>query len=132
MKRILDGYLILMVDDEPAILELMAKTMEHLGARVLRAKSGTDALKLLENAEPNIIVSDIRMADGDGVFLLKEVRSRYGNKPRFVFLSGFGEVNKDEALKMGAQGRYYKPIPMSQFASELRDILKKSREDASD
>jgi DNA-binding NtrC family response regulator len=120
----LENVKILMVDDEPEIVELISTALGLFGAEVLSAASGNAAQKVLDDSNVDIIISDIRMPDGDGISLLKAVRSRHETKPAFLFLSGFSDVTTDEANKMGAQGRFFKPMSVHALIKEIEKVLK--------
>lgn len=124
MERPLKDLKILIVDDELEILDVMALTLEHYGAEVLQANSGSSAEKLLRQTSVDVIISDIRMPDGDGVQLLQSVRKVDPKHPPFFFVSGFAEVTTEEAKRLGAQGRFFKPISVKDIADEIRSLLK--------
>jgi len=84
MKRIL------FVDDEVQILKSLTRLFIDTDYDVLTAESGAEALKVLENEEVNLVVSDMRMPNMDGYQLLCKVREKYPKILR-VILSGYAD-----------------------------------------
>ncbi len=109
----LDGMRVLVVDDEPDALNLLARVLEEAGATVMAASSASHALELLSKMRPEVLVSDLGMPDEDGFDLIRQVRSR-GLHPRdlpAVALTAF--VSKEDqraALLAGFQVHVSKPI----------------------
>lgn len=71
----LDGVSILIVDDEPEVLSTLEGILRHHGAEVLTAASADEALKLLDQHQPTVLVSDLAMPGRDGFDLLRAVRA---------------------------------------------------------
>ena len=61
---------ILLVDDENEIIEGRSKIIKNLGYECLTAQSGNEAIKIIERERPDIILTDIKMSDGDGFSVL--------------------------------------------------------------
>jgi CheY-like chemotaxis protein len=116
MKKALLGKTILVVDDEADLREIIAEDIEMLGATVHSADSGRAAFEIAKRVCPHVIVSDVRMAGGDGIELLKSVRgSSLNPQPAFFLITGFSDVTPDEAEKLGAQGMLSKPFNLKQL-----------------
>ena len=69
---------VLLVDDHQDTLELLTELLREVGAEVRAAASAADALAALDGFSPHILVTDIRLPDGDGGELVRLVRSRHG------------------------------------------------------
>ena len=117
---------ILFVDDEPDLLESLSLYFSSAGRVVETASSGNEALKLCEKNEYDVVITDIRMANGDGLFLLESLKQRNQLSPIVVMMSGFSEVTKDEAVRKGAYDLIPKPLDfrnltgyLDQFASQI-------------
>ena len=108
-RFLLDGKTILVVDDEPEVLDLLAETLERYGARTFRASGGIVAAKLLEKEKVDLVLSDIRMPDGDGIYLLGEVTRILGGPP-VVLMTGYSDLTEEEAMKRGAKALITKPF----------------------
>ncbi len=117
---------ILIVDDEPDLLEIIALQLEALGYRVFKAQNGQVALDLIKIRQNqgqyfDAIMSDFNMPQMNGLVLLKEIRKLEFAVP-FVFYTGFGDKEKAlEALRLGALDFLDKPInPQEMMASLTR------------
>src|SRR5262245_10004645 len=103
---------VLLVDDDPGILETVADLLMLSGYTVLTAADGTEALPMLDQHLPDVIVSDIMMPEMNGYEFFEAVRS----KPQwaaipFIFLTARGQ-HKDvaEGHRMGADAYLTKPF----------------------
>ena len=112
---------VLVVDDEPDILELLAEELEFEGFKTMQASSGNEALKILETESFDAIVSDYKMPNGNGKVVLDFVKSDdYKGSPVFYFVSGQADMSFQDALKEGVNKFFYKPFDLD----ELLDALK--------
>lgn len=113
---------ILIVDDEIEILEILNNELEECGFMVYRANSGETAIEILKkNIDINIVVSDFRMPNGDGRFLLDYVDSME-NKLIFYFLSTQAEMSSKEAVAKGVQRVFTKPHGLNLLLRELKEL----------
>ena len=112
---------IVVVDDEPLILELVSELFSKFEFRVSGAFSGNEAWKQIENEPCDLILSDVRMPDGDGFELIKKVKAKYGNRTSFLFMSGFSDFLNEELYHLGAEGKFDKPFDLN----AVRDAIKK-------
>ena len=100
---------ILFVDDEKDICEKIAFAFELEDFKTLTANSGNEAIEVLKKTpDIHFIISDMRMANGDGLFLLNHVTQHFP-KIKMIILSGFSEVSEAEVLKLGALYFLHKP-----------------------
>jgi CheY-like chemotaxis protein len=74
LPTVLNGVRVLIVDDDPETVELFAVVLAACGAEIATATSARDALRLLGIGRPDVILSDIAMPDGDGYWLVREIR----------------------------------------------------------
>jgi CheY-like chemotaxis protein len=84
----------LVVDDEPAILRLVAVVLRDMGCEILTAPSAESALEIAEKTDPDFVISDVKLPGMDGVELAKRIKSRE-NTP-VLLMSAFGEPRKHE------------------------------------
>lgn len=113
---------VLVVEDDADLRSMLVEALQHFGATTRQAESGSSALKILERPENefDIVMSDVRMPDGDGIFLLKNFR-KLNSKTPFVFLTGFSDLTEVEAKNLGAQVMLSKPINLRNLRAVLRD-----------
>lgn len=106
----MDHNYILLVDDETEICEKLAASFELEDFKVVTASSGNEAVEVLrKNPEINFIVSDVKMANGDGVFLLNYIKKNLDKDMKIVMLSGYSSLLEEDFVKMGAIALKSKP-----------------------
>ena len=103
---------VLLVDDEPANLLALEVVLEPLGARLVRAGSGEEALRKLQDADFAAILLDVRMPGMDGFEAAKLIRSRPRSRSTpIIFVTADGsELSVEEAYAMGAVDFLTKPL----------------------
>lgn len=117
---------ILVVDDEPGMREVIRDDLEAEGFHVLTAESGRSALEIYDqNANViELIVSDVRMADGDGLFLAKELKIRFANPPYVILISGFSDVPRESFNSLGVADLIPKPYNIEALLSAVHRYAK--------
>lgn len=117
---------ILVVDDEPVMLEVIRDDLEAEGFHVLTAESGRAALEVYDkNAQTiELILSDVRMADGDGLYLAKELKNRFVNTPYVILISGFSDVPSESLKSLGVAALIPKPYNIEKLLSAVRQFVK--------
>jgi two-component system sensor histidine kinase/response regulator len=121
---------ILVVEDEEAILEIITLFLEDEGFHVRQALNGETALALLEEAKPDLIISDIRMPGMDGFALCEQVRANpdFGQLP-FIFLTGRDErADVRRGMGLGADDYLTKPFEPEELLSAVQVRLARAAE----
>ena len=121
---------ILVVEDEQAILEIITLFLEDEGYQVLQALNSKAALSLLEEARPDLIISDIRMPGMDGFALCEEVRANpdFSQLP-FIFLTGKDErADVRRGMGLGADDYLTKPFEPEELLSAVQVRLARAAE----
>ncbi|WP_321531148.1 response regulator [uncultured Desulfuromonas sp.] len=114
-------YKILVVDDEENSRVCLGKLLTQAGYEATCVSSGHEALSYLEHHPVNIVLSDIRMPDMDGLSLLNEIHVHYP-ETRVVMVTAHGEVETYlEAVNLGASDFVHKPVRFN----ELKLVLEK-------
>src|SRR4051812_8960108 len=93
---------ILLIDDDSALLEVLALSFEDAGHAVSRANDGTDGLDRIRRNKPDLIVSDVNMPGIDGFALCKKLRSDGNATPFILLTSRDSEINEALGLELGA------------------------------
>ncbi|MDM7995763.1 MAG: sigma-54 dependent transcriptional regulator, partial [Acidobacteriota bacterium] len=115
---------VLVVDDEPNIIEVLEIVLQDEGMEVLKSGSGRQALHLLKEKDVDVVISDIRMPDFSGVELLREAK-RLSPDTIFIMITAFASTETAiEALQHGAYDYITKPFRME----ELRAIVYRALE----
>jgi two-component system, sensor histidine kinase and response regulator len=120
---------ILIVDDFPDTLALYEAVLVEDGHRVRTAQSGVDALRQVEEREPELVLLDVSMPGMDGVEVLRRLRARRGNGPAVLMLTAARrEPHAIEAgLKEGADAYLTKPIDSRELMARVRAALETFR-----
>lgn len=120
---------ILVVDDAPAIRRVIQRTLSRSGMDVVEADNGKLALQLAIEHLPHAIVSDIEMAEMDGVELVRRVRAHDATKDvKIVIVSGNLAKHGYKALEAGCDAMLEKPCPPQLLVDTLRWLLGPSQE----
>jgi two-component system, NtrC family, response regulator PilR len=118
---------ILVVDDEPNIIEVLEIVLQDEGMDVLKSSSGREALTLLQANDVDLVISDIKMPDFSGVELLREAK-RLSPDTIFIMITAFASTETAiEALQHGAYDYITKPFKMDELRSIVRRALEKKR-----
>jgi signal transduction histidine kinase len=121
---------VLVVEDEPSVLEIITFLLEEDQLRVLQAHDGEAALSLLEEVRPDLILSDIKMPGMDGFTLCKHVRANptLSHIP-FIFLTGRGDrVDVRRGMRLGADDYLTKPFEPEELLSAVQVRLRRAAE----
>lgn len=115
---------LLVVDDEPDLREILSDEFRQEGFTVFEAENGLAALAILQSSPVDLVISDIRMPKGDGLFLLREIRKKSPTSPSVILISGFTDVDRKQALREGAQELFCKPFDFEQLKKAVIRNLK--------
>ncbi|PSB44127.1 histidine kinase, partial [filamentous cyanobacterium Phorm 6] len=120
---ILAGLKVLVVDDEPDNREFLVVALQQLGATATAAASAAEAIDILQQSPPDILVSDIGMPVEDGYSLIRKVRSSESDKikrlPAVALTAYASEQDRDRAIDAGYDEHLAKPIDPAVFAAIL-------------
>ena len=117
------GLRVLVVDDEPQILRFLRPALEASGYQVLHAVAGREALRLIANSSPDIIVLDLGLPDMDGKEVLAEAR-KFTSVPILILSARDREAEKIAALDLGADDYVEKPFAIGELLARLRTALR--------
>jgi DNA-binding NtrC family response regulator len=118
---------ILLVDDEPNIMELLSVALEDEGYRILEANNGTEALAQVEKEKPQVVLLDIRMPNMDGIQVLRQIKET--NKTTCVIMmTAYGAMDTVlETMKLGAYDYLTKPVDLEKVKVMIRRALEAQR-----
>lgn len=117
---------ILIVDDESGIRDSLKDYFELEGFDVVTAQSGNEALALISASHFDLVLSDIRMPNGDGRFLLKSIRQLNFVQPVVVLMSGYSDLSLEEAFAEGATDLVPKPFNPIELLNNVKNYLQES------
>jgi CheY-like chemotaxis protein len=115
---------LLLVDDEPVLLDLMKEFLRGFADQVFCAGNGAEALQVLAAHRIDLIVTDIRMPVMDGVTLIRKINEAPGQRPPVIFITGYSDLTLPEARDLGAQTILEKPIAHEDLLDEMRRSLR--------
>ena len=123
------GAKILVVDDEPAIVDAVATALRYEGFDVAEATNGRDAVSQTMELDPDLIVLDWMLPDIDGIEVGRRLRER-GFQTAILFLTAkSGVENKVEALRAGGDDYVTKPFSLAEIVARVRAILRRTAGD---
>jgi len=118
---------VLVVDDEKDTCLLLSQILEKEGYVVDSANSGMEALDILKKKKINLVITDLKMPEMDGLTLIREAR-KLKSKTKFIMMTAYGEIETYlDAINMGAFDYLNKPMEIS----DLRNAVKKALQGSS-
>ena len=122
-----ENFKILLVDDEPDILDIISYTLKSDGYLVYTAENGAKAIKLAKKIKPDLVILDVMMPEMDGIEACEVIRndSEIGNT-LIAFLSARGEDYSQVAgFNAGADDYITKPIKPKLLKSKIKSLLRR-------
>jgi signal transduction histidine kinase len=116
---------VLLVDDEPGILKVLGISLADRGYRVFTAENGEEALRVFQDARPEVLITDIKMPGMDGIELLKRIKEESPDT-EVIMITGHGEMELAiQSLKHDASDFITKPIHDDTLDIALRRAMER-------
>ena len=124
-------FKILLVDDEPDIVEIISYSLKNANYDVYSASNGLEAIKLAKSIKPDLIILDVMMPEMDGIEACEIIREdQVVGKTLITFLSARGEdYSQIAALNAGADDYITKPIKPKVLLSKVKSLLRRISND---
>lgn len=123
---------LLLVDDDPSLLKLLGMRLSSEGFRVTTAESGHDALRVLGREQIDLVISDLRMDEMDGMALFAEIQKRQPGMP-VIILTAHGSIpDAVAATQQGVFGFLTKPVDRDALYKAIDEALAQSMPAAGD
>jgi FixJ family two-component response regulator len=123
-----DRKYIFFVDDEPSVRQVVVETLEQVGLNVSCFASAEDCLENLSSQKCDLLITDLRMPEMDGIELLRHARLLSPWVP-VLLITGYGDIpTAVEGIKAGAVDFIEKPLDKKSFLEEVESILRENRE----
>lgn len=113
---------ILVVDDDEDICQTIASVFRDSGSEAVTATSGFDALQIIATGSIKVVISDVRMANGNGLELLAAVRKHYPKVPVFL-ITGYDDMSAADAVRQGARDLFNKPFDIRRLVSTVQSAI---------
>ena len=120
-------YTILVVDDEELIRNLVVTFLSKLGHSCLTAIDGVDALDKMKGNKIDVVITDIKMPNMDGITLTSEISIQYPGLPIMVMTAFDEEYSAGIAISAGAREFIKKPFSLEEFAIRLHKMINDSQ-----
>jgi DNA-binding NtrC family response regulator len=115
---------ILIVDDDPYFLRVLSRILTGENFQVKTAEGAVEAAQLLQQNAFDLVISDLRLPDGDGLSILQEIR-KSGSEMPVVILTAYGEVDSYlESMNAGATEYLNKPVKCEELLGVVRSCLR--------
>jgi CheY-like chemotaxis protein len=119
-------WIVLVVDDERDNLDVIAESLEFFGVETVRsARSGFEALTILERLTPTFVLMDIAMPDMDGWETFTRIRAleRFKHLPIIALSAHAMQKDKDRAQEFGFDGYITKPVNIPTLLQDITSVL---------
>jgi len=117
--------LILVVDDEPLYQHLLKVNLEKEGYEVITAGNGEEALEIISNTHPDLVVMDVMMPKMDGLSATERIRE-FSNLPIIILTAKGEEQDRVKGLNLGADDYVVKPFSATELVARVRAVLRRA------
>src|SRR5512142_1429861 len=115
---------ILVVDDEPGIVDICRDYLERAGFRVVTTGNGADALAIARTKQPDLVVLDLGLPKMDGLDVTRALR-KYSNVPIVMLTARVDESDKLVGLELGADDYLTKPFSPRELVARVRAVFRR-------
>lgn len=120
------GELILIVEDEPAVVRGLEFGLEKAGFKTSRASNGTQAIELTQKEDPQLILLDLRLPDMTGFDVCRKIRSQGKRQPILILTALDDEMDKVLGLELGADDYVIKPYQLRELIARIHALLRRA------
>jgi len=120
------GELILLVDDEPNIIELAQLYLEREGYKIITASNGKAALNAVEKERPALMVLDVMMPEVDGLEVCRTLRGKKDPVAILMLTARDEDIDKILGLELGADDYLTKPFNPRELVARVKAVLRRS------
>ena len=121
---------ILVVDDEPAVTDLLAYNLRKAGYEILLAADGREALRLADQSSPDLILLDLMIPEVDGLDVCRELR-KTSAVPIIMLTARGEEIDRVVGLELGADDYVCKPFSVRELLARIKAVLRRAQSDES-
>jgi len=117
---------ILIVDDEPPIVDVLAYNLQRESYQVVIARDGEEALAQARREQPDLVILDLMLPKLDGIEVCKALR-RERDVPIIMLTARDGEIDRVVGLELGADDYVVKPFSVRELMARVKNVLRRSR-----
>src|SRR5215475_112278 len=118
---------LLVVEDEPNILELLAASLRYAGFDVVTAAAGADAVQTAQRHRPDLIVLDVMLPDMDGFEVLRRLRGGGTRTPVLFLTARDSTEDKVRGLTLGGDDYVTQPFRLEEVIARIKAVLRRAR-----
>jgi two-component system OmpR family response regulator len=118
---------LVVVDDEPNIVELLSTSLRFAGFAVATAMTGADAVKAVERHRPDLVLLDVMLPDVDGFVVLRRLRDGRDHLPVLFLTARDANEDKVTGLTLGGDDYVTKPFSLEEVVARIRAVLRRTR-----
>jgi two-component system, OmpR family, response regulator ResD len=117
---------VLVVDDEPTIVEIVGRYLERAGFEVVQAMDGPEALRQADLHRPALVVLDLMLPGFDGIEVMRQLHERPGKRVAVILLTARGEENdRLVGLRHGADDYVVKPFSPAELVARVEAVMRR-------
>src|SRR5947209_7550448 len=117
---------LLVVEDEPNILELLSASLRYAGFDVVTAAAGTEAVQAAQRHRPDLIVLDVMLPDMDGFDVIRRLRGGGARIPVVFLTARDATEDKIRGLTLGGDDYVTKPFSLEEVIARIRAVLRRA------
>src|SRR5882757_5141662 len=121
------GARLLVVEDEPNILELLSASLRYAGFDVVTAAAGTEAVQAAQRHRPDLIVLDVMLPDMDGFDVIRRLRGGGAHIPVLFLTARDATQDKIRGLTLGGDDYVTKPFSLEEVIARIRAVLRRAQ-----
>jgi len=118
---------VLIVEDDPEIVQLLEIHLKDLGCTTLTARQGDSGLRMAVEHEPDLVILDVMLPEMDGIEVCQKIRANNVQSPIMMLTSKSEEIDKVLGLEVGADDYLTKPFSVREFIARVKAIFRRQK-----
>lgn len=118
---------VLIVEDDPEIVQLLEIHLKDLGCSTFSAQSGDLGLRMAVENEPDLVILDVMLPEMDGIEVCQKIRANNVQSPIMMLTSKSEEIDKVLGLEVGADDYLTKPFSVREFIARVKAIFRRQK-----
>ncbi|MEM1337482.1 MAG: response regulator transcription factor [Bacteroidota bacterium] len=118
---------VLIIEDDPEIIQLLEIHLSDLGCTTLSARQGDSGLRLAVEQEPDLVILDVMLPEMDGIEVCQKIRANNVKSPIMMLTAKSEEIDKVLGLEVGADDYLTKPFSVREFIARVKAIFRRQK-----